>query len=150
MSEQAPQDKEHGGGKEHPGEKEYRGEQVDVTFRPGRCLHAAECVRGLPEVFDLQKRPWITPDAAAPEDVAEVIRRCPSGALRYRLRDGPPETAEHPTVITRNGVGQLFVRGDLRVDGSQGPHDETRVMLCGCGASGNQPYCDHAGVCGTT
>ncbi|MCX5202916.1 (4Fe-4S)-binding protein [Streptomyces sp. NBC_00237] len=130
--------------------KEYRGEKVDVTFRPGLCLHAAECVRGLPEVFDLQKRPWITPDAAAPELVSEVVRRCPSGALQYRSHDGPAEDAEHPTVITRNAAGQLFIRGDLRVDGSQGPHHETRVMLCGCGASGNQPYCDHAGVCGTT
>ncbi|CAM5675100.1 hypothetical protein GCM10010329_41900 [Streptomyces spiroverticillatus] len=144
MGEQAPKEKE------HRSEKEYRGEKVDVTFRPGRCLHAAECVRGLPEVFDLQKRPWITPDAAPPELVSEVVRRCPSGALQYRLHDGPAETGEHPTVITRNAVGQLFVRGDLRVDGSQGPHDETRAMLCGCGASGNQPYCDHAGVCGTT
>jgi uncharacterized Fe-S cluster protein YjdI/CDGSH-type Zn-finger protein len=130
--------------------KEYRGEKVSVTFEPARCLHAAECVRGLPEVFDLGKRPWISPEGAAPELVAEVIRRCPSGALRYGLPGGPAETAERPTVISRNAAGQLLVRGELTVETSHGPHHETRVMLCGCGASGNQPYCDHAGSCGTT
>ncbi|MFF0739883.1 (4Fe-4S)-binding protein [Streptomyces sp. NPDC004111] len=130
--------------------KEYRGEQVSVTFEPARCLHAAECVRGLPEVFDLAKRPWIAPDEATPELVTEVVRRCPSGALQYRLPGGPPESAERPSVISRNTAGQLLVRGELTVETSQGPHHETRVMLCGCGASGNQPYCDHTGACGRT
>ncbi|MGW7412206.1 (4Fe-4S)-binding protein [Streptomyces sp. NPDC054863] len=144
---QAEQAEQHEKAKEA---KEYPGEGVDVTFDPGRCLHAAECVRGLPEVFDLKRRPWVSPDAAPPERVTEVIGRCPSGALQYRLRDGPAETGETPTVVVRNAVGQLVIRGELRVDGSHGPHHETRVILCGCGASGNQPYCDHAGVCGST
>ncbi|WP_399171993.1 CDGSH iron-sulfur domain-containing protein [Streptomyces sp. PanSC19] len=40
-----------------------------------------------------------------------------------------------------------MVRGDLVVAGPYGDRHETRVMLCGCGASGNQPYCDHSGPC---
>ncbi|WP_019354021.1 (4Fe-4S)-binding protein [Streptomyces sp. AA1529] len=65
--------------------KTYEGKSITVTFEAGRCLHAAECVRGLPEVFDPGERPWIRPDGAEAERLAEVIRRCPSGALQYRL-----------------------------------------------------------------
>lgn len=68
--------------------KAYEGKSITVTFEARRCQHAAECVRGLPEVFDLDKRPWIQPDGAEAERLAEVVRRCPSGALQYELVDG--------------------------------------------------------------
>jgi uncharacterized Fe-S cluster protein YjdI/CDGSH-type Zn-finger protein len=166
------------------GPKEYRGERITVTFDAGRCLHAAECVRGLPQVFDTERRPWISPDDAAAGRVAEVVRRCPSGALQYRPasdRPGPeddPEDArdrgaqgarrsaggtetgpaagtagpvrevpDRPTTVVPDGRGRLVVRGDLRVETPDGERRETRVMLCGCGASGNQPYCDGSGTC---
>ncbi|MEU4998577.1 (4Fe-4S)-binding protein [Streptomyces sp. NPDC021622] len=100
----------------------YRGDLITVTFDARRCLHAAECVRGLPQVFDTGRRPWISPGAAPADDVAEVVRRCPSGALQYRL--------------------------DLRITAADGESvPGTRVMLCVCGASGNQPYCDLSGSC---
>ena len=66
--------------------KTYTGTRVDVSFDPAVCEHAAECVRGLPEVFDTRRRPWILPDGAAPERVVEVVGRCPSGALRIERR----------------------------------------------------------------
>ncbi|MEU5217564.1 (4Fe-4S)-binding protein [Streptomyces sp. NPDC020807] len=134
---------------EPPKLKEYEGEGITVTFEPRRCLHAAECVRGLPAVFDLARRPWILPDAAGPDALAEVIRRCPSGALQYRRRpDGAaPELPDSPTGVRRTPSGQLVVRGELLVTGPHGDRRETRVVLCGCGASGNQPYCDHSGPC---
>ncbi|MDP9796110.1 putative Fe-S cluster protein YjdI [Catenuloplanes nepalensis] len=72
-----------------PGPKSYRGSDITVTFDAGRCRHAAECVRGLPEVFDVSARPWITPDNAGADAVAEVVARCPSGALQY-IRATPP------------------------------------------------------------
>ncbi|MFC1436787.1 (4Fe-4S)-binding protein [Streptacidiphilus sp. N1-10] len=128
--------------------KAYQGRSVTVTFAADRCLHAAECVRGLPEVFDTARRPWIEPDAAGPERVAEVVRRCPSGALQYRLADGPAETPDRPTRISRGPSGQLTVRGELQVDTADGPRAETRAVLCGCGQSRLQPYCDHSGACG--
>ncbi|MFB7511777.1 (4Fe-4S)-binding protein [Streptomyces sp. NPDC056144] len=134
---------------EKPKIKEYEGEGITVTFEPRRCLHAAECVHGLPEVFDLARRPWILPDAADPDVLAEVIRRCPSGALQYRHRPAgsAAELPDSPTSVLRTPTGQLVLRGDLLVTGPQGDRHETRVMLCGCGASGNQPYCDHSGPC---
>ncbi|MEU5937297.1 (4Fe-4S)-binding protein [Micromonospora sp. NPDC047187] len=76
--------------------KAYKGQKITVTFEARRCLHAAECVRGLPEVFDTDQRPWIRPDGAEAERLAEVVRRCPSGALQYELVDGGAETPTGP------------------------------------------------------
>ena len=65
--------------------KTYAGPIVDVSFDGAVCRHAAECVRGMPEVFDVSKRPWIDPTRATTADSAQtlrdVVRRCPSGAL---------------------------------------------------------------------
>ena len=61
--------------------KTYRGAQVDVTFDLDVCIHAGECVRGLPKVFDTERRPWILPDEGEAETVRDVVARCPSGAL---------------------------------------------------------------------
>ncbi|MEU8760508.1 (4Fe-4S)-binding protein [Streptomyces sp. NPDC048659] len=133
---------------EAPRIKEYDGAGVTVTYEPRRCLHAAECVKGAPGVFDLSRRPWIHPDGAAPEEVADVIRRCPSGALQYRVTGGPAETGDVPTTVRRLPDGRLLVRGDLLLpEAGGGARSETRVVLCGCGASANQPYCDHSGPC---
>ncbi|WP_420031678.1 (4Fe-4S)-binding protein [Streptomyces sp. cg28] len=129
-------------------QKSYAGQNIEVTFEPGRCLHAAECVGGLPEVFDTSRRPWITPDAADASHVAEVVRRCPSGALTYRLADGTGEEPQRPTSIVRTASGQLAVRGDLETRTGAGSRRETRALLCACGASAHQPYCDHSGPCG--
>ncbi|MEU5400064.1 (4Fe-4S)-binding protein [Streptomyces sp. NPDC005963] len=128
--------------------KEYTGREITVTFAPRRCLHAAECVRGLPRVFDLERRPWISPDDEPADQVAEVVRRCPSGALRYRYADGTEEEPDRPTRVTPTDAGELVVRGDLVVHSEEGDREETRVTLCGCGASENPPYCDHSGRCG--
>lgn len=65
--------------------KTYTGPLVDVSFDGELCAHAAECVRGMPAVFDPAARPWIDPAAAGSPEGAdrlrEVVSRCPSGAL---------------------------------------------------------------------
>ncbi|MEU0579796.1 (4Fe-4S)-binding protein [Streptomyces griseoincarnatus] len=129
-------------------QKAYQTESITVTFEAGRCLHAAECVRGLPEVFDPAKRPWIQPDNAAADRLAETVRRCPSGALTYELENGGTEIPDRPTTITRSSSGQLTVRGELSVNTPQDSRQETRAVLCGCAQSRRLPYCDHAGPCG--
>jgi uncharacterized Fe-S cluster protein YjdI len=65
--------------------KTYFGPIVDVSFDGAVCQHAAECVHGMPSVFDTGRKPWIDPgvatsDAAA-DELRAVVGRCPSGAL---------------------------------------------------------------------
>ena len=66
--------------------KIYTGPILDVSFDGSICEHAAECVRGMPSVFNTSNRPWINPQVAQTEALAEqlrgVIARCPSGALQ--------------------------------------------------------------------
>ena len=127
--------------------KAYRGERIEVTFDPARCLHAAECVRGLPQVFDTKRRPWIDPDGAEPEAVAEVVRRCPSGALHYSLADGPAEEPESPGRVSAGADGPIWVRGALWIAAVDAEIEETRAALCRCGESQNKPFCDASGPC---
>jgi uncharacterized Fe-S cluster protein YjdI/CDGSH-type Zn-finger protein len=118
---------------------------IEVSFDPNLCSHAANCLRGLPEVFNLQARPWIQPEHATAEQLAEVILRCPSGALTYRRFDGGPEEVAEPGVNVRPvRNGPLYVRGEIQVlDGEGATHrTATRAALCRCGDSENKPYCD--------
>ncbi len=64
--------------------KEYTNEEIVVCWEPKKCIHSRNCVRGLPEVFNRSKRPWINMSAATSEEIMKVIDRCPSGALSYR------------------------------------------------------------------
>jgi uncharacterized Fe-S cluster protein YjdI len=123
--------------------KAYESGQITVFYDSQRCRHFAECVRGLPAVFDTRARPWIQPEAAEAEAVAEVIRRCPSGALHYRL-EGQPEQPLPITKVMPLAGGPLLLEGDLRLvlDGVE--HPETRMAACACGQSENRPFCDGA------
>jgi uncharacterized Fe-S cluster protein YjdI/CDGSH-type Zn-finger protein len=125
----------------------YSAPGVTVFYDRGRCLHFAECIRGLPEVFDARKRPWIQPENASAEDVAEVVRRCPSGALHYRLKEGPPEEPEQPTRVGLVANGPINLRGDLSIDVPAGRMREVRASLCRCGRTENEPFCDKACSC---
>jgi uncharacterized Fe-S cluster protein YjdI len=66
----------------------YEGGGVVVSFDPNVCIHAADCIRGLPTVFDVKLKRWIRPENAPAERVAEQVRRCPSGALQFRMKPG--------------------------------------------------------------
>jgi uncharacterized Fe-S cluster protein YjdI len=127
-----------------PSGKAYPVEGVTVWFDQARCRHFAECVHGLPEVFQPGRRPWIRPELGESSEIARVIRRCPTGALHYRLDGGPDEEPAVPTRIRSMREGPLLVRGDLRVHTRAGDLRETRVALCACGRTENVPFCDGA------
>jgi uncharacterized Fe-S cluster protein YjdI len=125
--------------------KAYSSPEITVYFDSSRCIHAAECVRGLPEVFDVKARPWIRPNHASAEELMEVVIRCPSGALHYENSSGVAEIPAFPTTFRRLPEGQLEVRGDLAFLNAVGEiQPETRATLCTCGQSNNKPFCDNS------
>jgi uncharacterized Fe-S cluster protein YjdI len=65
--------------------QEYRNDKIVVRYDPEICIHAGECVRGLPSVFNVSKNPWIEVNGASATAVAEQVKRCPSSALTYEL-----------------------------------------------------------------
>jgi len=129
-----------------PTGRHYTGPGITVWYDARRCRHAAECVRGNAQVFDTKRKPWILPELAAADEVAEVVRRCPTGALHYQLADGLQEPAETPTVLDFRPDGAIWVRGDLRLEVDGTVVTERRAALCGCGRTGNRPFCDAACV----
>ncbi len=66
--------------------QEYQNARIIVRFDPRVCTHSGNCVRGLHQVFDVEKQPWVTVDAASAEAIAEQIKKCPSGALTCEVR----------------------------------------------------------------
>jgi CDGSH-type Zn-finger protein/uncharacterized Fe-S cluster protein YjdI len=124
----------------------YEGDALTVLFDSARCIHSEECVHGLPAVFDPQHKPWVDPNAARADETAEVIQRCPTGALHYERKDGG--LAEEPpaeNVVTVTPDGPLCLHGRIEVTGHNVSNvllTDTRVALCRCGASKNKPLCD--------
>src|SRR5690606_29754567 len=94
----------------------YAADGIEVRYDPRRCIHFEACVRGLPRVFDPNRRPWIDPAQAAPAAGAEVVTRCPPGALHFTRTDGGPgEAVPTANAVTVAPDGPLYVRGDVRV-----------------------------------
>jgi uncharacterized Fe-S cluster protein YjdI/CDGSH-type Zn-finger protein len=127
--------------------KEYRTDQIAVTWEPAYCIHAANCIRGVPAAFNPRDRPWVHVDAASADEIAQVIATCPSGALHFeRLDDGPQEAVPETTTVTVRRDGPLYLRGNIEVRDADGAviRRDTRMALCRCGASRTKPFCDNS------
>ena len=61
----------------------YSNEEITVIWQPEICQHSTLCWKGLLQVFNPKKRPWINMDGAATEQIIEQVKKCPSGALSY-------------------------------------------------------------------
>lgn len=129
--------------------QKYEGREIMVTYDKSLCIHVAECLRGLPAVFDTSQRKWIAPDNAEAAKVAETVEKCPSGALQYQFAGAAVSEipVEHNTVVI-NPHGPIYVRGNIEVIDAEGKvlARETRLSLCRCGKSKNKPYCDNAHI----
>jgi CDGSH-type Zn-finger protein len=98
-------------------------------------------------VFDVERRPWVDLSGAEADSVADAVQRCPTGALRYERLDGADgEGPERPTLVLTIEDGPLLMIGDLdvRAPGGEQITRETRLTLCRCGMTRNQPFCDNA------
>ncbi|OLV17641.1 (4Fe-4S)-binding protein [Deinococcus marmoris] len=122
--------------------KAYTAPGITVYYNVRRCVHVANCIRGLPQVFDTAQRPWIQPWQAPAERVAAVVRTCPTGALHYALETGEAETPAVPTTVHPIPDGPLAVSGNLSIQTPGSEVRDVRAALCRCGASGNKPFCD--------
>ena len=65
------------------GYKAYEAKDIAIFWNGDVCQHSRNCVSGNADVFNRDRRPWIDPEAASADDIAAVIDRCPSGALKY-------------------------------------------------------------------
>jgi CDGSH-type Zn-finger protein/uncharacterized Fe-S cluster protein YjdI len=123
------------------GTEVVEGSALTLLYEARRCIHARFCVTGAPTVFLANvKGPWLHPDTLDVERLAAIAQDCPSGAIRYRRKDGrPDETAPPVNLAVIREAGPYAFRAQLRIGGVAAGF---RATLCRCGASGNKPYCD--------
>jgi uncharacterized Fe-S cluster protein YjdI/CDGSH-type Zn-finger protein len=126
-------------------QRTYETESIRVHWDSSRCIHTRICLRTLPSVFNVYRRPWVDLTGAEAPAAGDAVASCPSGALRFERLDGADgELPLRPTRVLPITDGPLLVAGELELRAS---HDEpgsreTRLTLCRCGLSHNQPFCD--------
>ncbi len=126
--------------------KNYVGKKIIVHDNRRICSHSAECIRNLESVFNVEARPWINSDGEEADEIARVVRKCPSGALSYSI-DGieyrDDESRTPAVMVGKNGP--YYVTGGVELLGvsewAEGASKE-HYTLCRCGASENKPFCD--------
>lgn len=128
--------------------KKYSNGDVTVVWQPHLCIHSAICFRGLPNVFDPRKRPWITPENTDSEVIMKQIDACPSGALSYLKSEVVSENIELETIVEPMKNGPLLVYGNISIKDADGNLSKKHKVtaLCRCGASENKPFCDGSHV----
>ena len=125
---------------------EYEGEKANVVWDGRLCIHVGECGRSDDELCAGGRRPWCQPDLVPLGRVAEVVARCPTGALTQKIDGNTVEETPDPenTVHVANH-GPLYLRGELQIQGAADdmPGVKVRAALCRCGESKNKPFCDN-------
>jgi uncharacterized Fe-S cluster protein YjdI len=127
--------------------KKYTNGEVTIVWKPGECIHSTICFRGLGEVFDPHKRPWVTPEHASTDRIIAQIKKCPSGALSYYMNNNTDQKqveVKSETIIETSANGPLLVYGNVVVKDKEGVLSKKNnvTAFCRCGASENKPYCD--------
>ncbi|PIW06045.1 MAG: hypothetical protein COW40_01590 [Cytophagales bacterium CG17_big_fil_post_rev_8_21_14_2_50_40_13] len=122
--------------------KEYSNDEITVLWKPQQCIHSGICLRGLPQVFDLKRKPWVDIKGASSEEIVKLVKDCPSKALSIKGVKFK-EVDNSSTEVNLIPHGPLIIRGGATVKDRKDEtvHHET-VSFCRCGRSGKYPYCD--------
>lgn len=125
----------------------YKGNNIDVQWDGRLCIHIGECGYSEGELFVGGRDPWCQPDLVADDNVKDVVKRCPSGALTYNDKSqGDNEKPASCNTVQVSYNGPLYIQGELHIENA--PQDmpgvSYRAALCRCGQSGNKPFCDNS------
>jgi putative redox protein len=62
---------------------QYSNGEITVVWKPDFCKHSGRCVFGLPDVFNIQNKPWINMEVADSASIIRQVESCPTGALSW-------------------------------------------------------------------
>lgn len=127
--------------------KKYTRDNVTIIWKPDQCIHATKCWKGLVEVFNPRKKPWVDMNGADLQTIIDQVAQCPSGALSCEITEEKEEADTQTEMNTSVEVlknGPLMVYGNLKVKDSNGNESSRSKVtaFCRCGASANKPFCD--------
>jgi uncharacterized Fe-S cluster protein YjdI len=133
--------------------KEYSNGEVSVFWRADRCIHSANCLIGLPGVFDNSRRPWIDAKGASTKEIISTVNTCPSRALtflknsRFVSKPRKKSSKKAPKFariqILKNGP--ILISGNFIIRDAMKKKIQVKTetaALCRCGASKTKPFCD--------
>ncbi|HEV3087904.1 MAG TPA: ferritin-like domain-containing protein, partial [Candidatus Elarobacter sp.] len=114
---------------------DYAGREVTIHDNRGTCCHSGNCSDHLPSVFKNGQEPWIDPNGASAQEIIDIVRACPSGALSCS-RDGVEyRDVERAPLIYVSKDGPYHVQGGIKLSGetlNEGASPE-HYALCRCG-----------------
>ncbi|KAA5824020.1 (4Fe-4S)-binding protein [Algibacter amylolyticus] len=67
--------------------KTFKNKEVTVTYDPRKCELSGTCSKELSDVFSDSIIPWVNLENTETEKIIKQIKKCPSGALKFRLRE---------------------------------------------------------------
>ena len=133
--------------------KEYSNGEITVFWKAELCIHSANCLLGMPRVFNNRKKPWINLGGADSKEIMKVVDSCPSRALTYlksttfriqkprKSKKKNPKFArvqilkDGPALITGNFIIRDPKKKKIRVESEV-------AAICRCGHSEKKPFCD--------
>ncbi|MEQ8624574.1 MAG: (4Fe-4S)-binding protein [Vicingaceae bacterium] len=120
----------------------YEKEDLTVNWNPKQCIHSEKCWRGLPEVFKPKEKPWIQLEDSTIDNIIDQVKKCPSGALGYSLKNEKTMNKESAE-ITIVKKGPLLYTGKVTIKNHDGSTiEKEKAAFCRCGASSSKPFCD--------
>lgn len=133
--------------------RKFTNGEITVFWIPDRCIHSANCLIGLPDVFNSRKQPWINVHAANSKEIVKVIDTCPSRALLYQkspkfLTTKPKKSIHKKTKFARVQIlrnGPALITGNFIIRDPEKKKikiEHEVAALCRCGASKKKPFCD--------
>ena len=134
--------------------KEYSNGEVSVFWKRDLCIHSANCLIGLPGVFDMRKKPWIDMAASSTEEIIKTVDTCPSRALTYlkARKQKPSAVRKGRKKLKKFARIEILKDGPMLVKGNFTLLDPGKkriklppagiAALCRCGASAKKHFCD--------
>ncbi len=133
--------------------KEYGNGEITVFWNAELCIHSANCLIGLPEVFNTRKRPWVNVHASESKEIMKIVDTCPSRALTYLkstkfVTSKPRKTAKMKSKFARVQIlkdGPALITGNFIVRDAKKKKlkiENEVAAICRCGASKKKPFCD--------
>ena len=59
----------------------YTNGEITILWQPALCIHSGICFKGLAEVFDPRRKPWIEMGEVATTAIVNQVHKCPSRAI---------------------------------------------------------------------
>ena len=66
--------------------KKFSNKAITVTYDPSICTLSGTCAKELSNVFSDKIIPWVNLEQAETDQIVRQIKKCPSGALKFKLK----------------------------------------------------------------